>query len=64
MKSYTFDVRLTGWEQITVKAKNIGDAEEKALARFEEIYTVAPAWDLRSKITELEPLSGNAEKES
>jgi hypothetical protein len=64
MKSYTFDVRLTGYEQITVKAKDIDKAREKALQRFEDIYIATPAWDLRSKAIELEPLSGNAQEES
>lgn len=60
MKTYTYDVRLTGWEQITVKAKSGEEAKEKALQKFEDHYVTAPAWDLRCKSIELEPLNDNA----
>ena len=56
MKVYTFDVKLTGYEQVTVKAKSLKDAEEKAIERFSEIYEKAPAFDLRTKTIELQRL--------
>lgn len=53
---YTFDVALTGYEQVTVEAESLEQAEELALERFEEIYKVEPAWSLRTKSTTLTQL--------
>lgn len=64
MKTYVFDVRLTGYEQVSVTAKNCEQAREKAMQKFEDHYISAPAWDLRCKSIELDPLNDNARKES
>lgn len=56
MKNFTFDVKITGYEQVTVSAKNLKEAEEKALNRFDEIYKKQPLSDLRTKSYELQRL--------
>ena len=56
MKQYTFDIKFTGYEQVTIEANSLEEAEQKALDRFEAHYTTAPAWDLRSKSQELQRL--------
>ena len=58
---YTFDVKFTGYEQITVEADSLEEAEQKAIDRFEGHYTTAPAGDLRSKSQELQLLGGKEE---
>lgn len=49
---YTIDVKLIGFEQITVDAASLEEASEKAIDRFWEIYDTAPARALRTKTTE------------
>jgi len=53
---YTFDVKFTGYEQITVEAKSRKAAEAKAAEVFEAQYKKAPAWDLRTKSFEVTQL--------
>jgi len=55
-KTYTFDVKFTGYEQVMVKARNLAEAEQKALDRFDELYESKPVTDLRSKTVELQRL--------
>jgi hypothetical protein len=58
-KSYTFDIQLTGYEQVTVSASNLEQAEEKASDKFWLIYDTAPAQTLRTKSIELQLLGEN-----
>lgn len=52
-KTYTFDVRLVGYEQISVQASDLKEAEERARDKFEFIYASRPAWHLRDKTLDL-----------
>lgn len=49
---YRVDVKLTGYETITVDADTPEQACEIACSKFEDYYAVNPAWDLRCKSTE------------
>lgn len=49
---YRVDVKLIGWEEVMVDADTDEEAKEKALDRFWEIYSVAPAESLRWKSNE------------
>lgn len=53
-KSYTFDIKLTGYEQVTVSARSMEQAKNKAMAKFWLIYDTAPAQSLRQKSTILQ----------
>lgn len=48
---YIVDIKLIGFETVYVQAKSDEEALEKALERFWEIYSVAPAQSLRWKET-------------
>jgi len=55
---YTFDVKFTGYEQMTVEAKSRREAVAKVVEVFEAKYKKAPAWDLRTKSTDVTQLGG------
>lgn len=61
MPKYRFDVKLTGFEEITVEADDEEAAREKALDKFEAHYSLAPARDLRQKVVELDNLDADHE---
>ena len=56
---YAFDMKLTGYEQVTVNADNLEEAQEQALDRFWEIHYACNG--LRQKVVHTE-LIGKTEE--
>ena len=62
LRRYKFDVKLTGFETVSVIAASEQEAAQQAEDRFWALYTNHPAVHLRSKTLELDYLGSESDK--